>query len=93
MNNIFWIVLWTSLFLAGCVSGPAPEKEAVGMPNPAAVHCEKTGGKVEIWVDEEGNQTGICRRSDGSLCEEWALFRDGECRPPDEGLRPLRREP
>ena len=47
------------------------------MANPASVHCEELGGKLEIRNTEEG-QTGVCVYFDGSECEEWALYR-GEC--------------
>lgn len=77
--------------LAGCVSRPAVEKgTVVGMANPASVHCEKQGGRSETWMDAKGNQAGYCRFPDGRLCEEWAFFREGICRPPGKDLKPLR---
>mmetsp|Transcript_718 Transcript_718/g.2121 ORF Transcript_718/g.2121 Transcript_718/m.2121 type:complete len:234 (-) Transcript_718:129-830(-) len=51
---------------------------AVGMGNPASVHCESMGGTVEIRKDESGNKYGICVLEDGNECEEWSYFR-GEC--------------
>lgn len=46
--------------------------------NPASVNCVQKGGELEIRLAEEGGQYGVCKFSDGSECEEWALFR-GEC--------------
>jgi putative hemolysin len=56
-----------------------PQEEGAGMPNPASVHCEEQGYKLEIR-DEAGGQVGYCIFPDGSECEEWAFFR-GECKP------------
>jgi putative hemolysin len=56
---------------------PAP---AAGLANPAAVHCEKQGYKIEIRSDKKGNQYGVCVFDDGTECEEWAYYR-GECSP------------
>jgi len=58
---------------------PSGEKP-IGMANPASVHCEEQGHKLEIRSDAEGNQFGVCVFPDGSECEEWAYFR-GECAP------------
>lgn len=45
--------------------------------NPASENCIKKGGKLSI-VDKPEGQVGMCTLSDGTICEEWALFR-GEC--------------
>jgi putative hemolysin len=60
-------------------SNPTPE---TGLPNPASVHCEQNGGKLELRQDAAGGVSGICHFNDGSECEEWAFFR-GECSPGD----------
>jgi putative hemolysin len=57
---------------------PGDSQDIADMPNPASVYCEENGGTVEILEDEEGNQYGLCRFADGSVCDEWAFFR-GEC--------------
>jgi dipeptidyl-peptidase-4 len=60
--------------------GPGGEAEAAtGMPNPASVHCEEQGAKLEIRT-EAGGEVGYCLFPDGSECEEWAFYR-GECGP------------
>ena len=50
------------------------------MPNPASVHCQEKGHKLEIRTDVDGSQVGVCVFPDGTECEEWAYFRD-ECGP------------
>ncbi len=57
----------------------APSGQA-GMANPASVHCEEHGGKVEMRTDANGGVYGVCIFPDGSECEEWKFFR-GECKP------------
>lgn len=72
--SVFVIVLYP-----GCAPpGPVGEPE-IGMANPASVHCEDQGGRLEIR-DEENGQVGYCTFQDGSECEEWAFF-NGECQP------------
>jgi hypothetical protein len=48
----------------------------MNMANPASVHCEQTGGKLELRQDAAGNAVGMCVLPDGTECEEWAYFRD-----------------
>ena len=60
---------------------------AANMANPASVHCEEQGGKVEIRESEAG-QYGICIFPDGSGCDEWALFR-GICKHGAQDAAPL----
>lgn len=75
-----------TLGLAAC-GGPRTddpvEDTPAGLANPASVHCEETGGTLEIRTDEEGGQVGVCLFDDGSECEEWAYYR-GECAPGDQ---------
>lgn len=58
-----------------CEFAPCPEKPYTQMANPASVYCEQNGGKLEIRTAFDGGQTGYCKFSDGSECEEWAYFR------------------
>ena len=60
--------------------------QAIGLPNPASVHCQEKGGKLEIITDAYGNQIGMCNFADGSACEEWAFYR-GAC--VEGGIYPL----
>ncbi len=81
--------LVSSLMLAAC-AGPLPPATptlapptatapAAGLANPASVNCETVGGRLELVTLPDG-QVGVCVLPDGSLCEEWALFR-AECQP------------
>jgi putative hemolysin len=45
--------------------------------NPAAQNCLDKGGKLEK-LEETAGQLGLCRFSDGTVCEEWQFFQ-GEC--------------
>lgn len=68
---------------AACAPSPEPESsQAVGMANPASVHCQSEGGKSEIRRNAGGDQYGVCVFEDGRQCEEWALFRDKRCVAP-----------
>ncbi|MBN2006057.1 MAG: DUF333 domain-containing protein [Anaerolineae bacterium] len=55
----------------------APAGEPAGMANPASVHCQQQGGRVQIRSTDAG-EIGMCVFSDGQECEEWAFYR-GEC--------------
>lgn len=48
------------------------------LPNPASVHCEEVGGKLEMKKDAGGGEVGFCTLPDKSVCEEWSLLRN-EC--------------
>ena len=79
-----------ALLLAGCDVVPLPDPTPLpapsqptaqpALPNPASVHCQEQGGRLEIRTAADGSQTGYCVFPDGSECEEWAFFR-GECAP------------
>ncbi|MGE4322864.1 MAG: DUF333 domain-containing protein [Sphingobium sp.] len=70
----------TLLLATGCASTAAPPPP-VGMPNPASVHCQDQGGKLEIRTGPDG-QTGYCHLPDGRVIEEWELYRSqGSVRP------------
>jgi len=50
---------------------------AFASPNPAAVHCERFGGKNSIVQTSRG-ESGLCTFEDKSVCGDWAFFRS-EC--------------
>ena len=54
---------------------------AVGLANPASVACVNSGGRVENKTLANGGQIGMCHMRDGRICEEWALYHNGICRP------------
>lgn len=76
------IIAVIAMAMAACSTPPsrtdAPQPKA-GLANPAAVACIKQGGQVDLRKDASGNVTGICKLPDQRECEEWALFRDGQC--------------
>lgn len=82
------ILLLTLTPAAACASPPSatptPQLPAVSpspadSANPASRNCQDKGGRLEIVTLPDG-PVGVCVFADGSLCEEWAYFRD-ECRP------------
>jgi uncharacterized protein len=67
----------------GCNAGTAVTTTAptsVGMANPASVNCGNVGGKTEIKKDAQGNEYGMCTFTNGTTCDEWALFRNEGCK-------------
>jgi len=60
-------------------AAPANVTGSVGMANPASVNCGKVGGKTEIKTNADGGQYGMCTFTNGTSCEEWALFRGEGC--------------
>lgn len=91
LHNAFLAATLVALTASACSARPGADRgEArvpedrdrtpmTGMPNPASVHCEALGGSLEIRTDADGGQYGMCRLPNGRICEEWALYRDGEC--------------
>ena len=49
------------------------------MANPASVNCGNIGGTTQIITNPDGSQYGMCKFSNGTTCEEWALFRGEGC--------------
>ena len=84
IRRIHLSILLAGVALAMTACGAAPEPTVVptqaDIPNPASIFCEGQGGKLEIRDDASGGQAGICVFSDGSECDEWALYRN-ECQP------------
>lgn len=53
----------------------------IRMPNPATLYCVKKGGKIETHYEDKKGQVNFCRLPDGSVNEEWALFRRDNPKP------------
>ena len=53
------------------------------MANPASVNCGTLGGKTDIKTAADGGEYGMCTFTNGTTCEEWALFRGEGCKPYD----------
>lgn len=66
-------------FVAACGGGGtesgAPDLARAGMANPASVYCARLGGQLEIRQEQAG-EAGYCHLKDGSVIEEWKLYRD-----------------
>jgi hypothetical protein len=74
------------LFHKKCKQGECRDKMGVcdkvgpiGVGNPASIHCEKNGGKLEILKRDKG-EIGVCVFKDFSRCEEWAFMKK-KCKP------------
>lgn len=52
---------------------PAPQPR-IGMANPASVYCQQRGGTLEMRRTAQGT-AGWCHLPDGTVVEEWALWR------------------
>ena len=78
---LFILILLLGILLpAACRTIQISSTPQANLPNPASVHCEQQGYKLEIVTAADGSQNGICVFPDGSECDEWAYFR-GECGP------------
>jgi predicted secreted protein/putative hemolysin len=84
------VMLVLVLLVSGCTQQvvtppgtktPTATQTVIGMPNPASVYCGQAGGTLEIKKDNSGNEYGMCTFSNGTSCEEWALFRNEGCKP------------
>jgi putative hemolysin/predicted secreted protein len=74
---------WALFRGEGCKAGVAAVATTaapVGMANPASVACGAAGGKLEIKKDASGGEYGMCTFTNGTSCEEWALFRGEGCK-------------
>lgn len=79
---LFAVIAATGLGHGSAAAASAPA--AVGLANPASVHCGQLGGRLEIVTVAHGGQVGMCHLPDGRICEEWALFRDKRCVRPGQ---------
>jgi uncharacterized protein len=77
---------WALFRGEGCKAGvsvnqtpAAPASNQTGIANPASVSCVNLGGKVDI-KDSAAGQYGMCTFTNGTTCEEWALFRGEGCK-------------
>lgn len=68
--------------LGACTARHGPAQAArIGMPNPASAYCQHVGGRLEMRTSPQGT-TGWCHLPDGTVMEEWALFRRDHSAPP-----------
>lgn len=74
-----------TVLVVGCGGEPEPEPEStVQIPNPASEYCVAQGGRVEIVTDSTG-QKGMCHLADGTVVEEWELYRRDHAEAGDSG--------
>lgn len=74
---------WALFRGEGCkavVAVTKPTATQIGLANPASVSCGKVGGTTEIKKNADGSEYGMCKFSNGTTCEEWALFRGEGCK-------------
>jgi putative hemolysin/predicted secreted protein len=74
---------WALFRGEGCKAGVAAvatTAASAGMANPASVACVNAGGKLEIKKNADGGEYGMCTFTNGTSCEEWALFRGEGCK-------------
>jgi len=74
---------WALFRGEGCKAGAAVTTTTpamAGLANPASVNCGKIGGTTEIKKDAQGNEYGMCTFTNGTSCDEWALFRNEGCK-------------
>lgn len=88
------LCLTAGILIAGCIQQPlapaqvptlTPTLQPTSMPsagiaNPASVNCGKIGGMTEIKKSADGSEYGMCTFTNGTSCEEWALFRGEGCK-------------
>ena len=69
-------IQFSSIFMFLMIGGCSPSEPDQGaqMANPASEYCLKIGGKLEIIEDAAGEK-GMCHLPDGTVMEEWELFR------------------
>ena len=70
------IVFFSGIFALSLFGGCSSREpgQAAAVANPASEHCVRKGGKLEI-VKEAAGEKGICHLPDGTVVEEWELFR------------------
>ncbi|PCR35834.1 hemolysin, partial [Klebsiella pneumoniae] len=64
------------LALAGCTQPqPTAPTKTIGMPNPAAVYCQQSGGTRVPVQNAAGRQHSVQKLPSGETLDEWALWR------------------
>src|SRR4051812_6884386 len=74
MNGV--VLVWSAMAavsVVGVSQAFAGGSSSCGVPNPAAVWCDHSGGKLE-YFKESGGDLGICRL-ERALIDEWTFYR------------------
>ncbi|MEN6395728.1 MAG: DUF333 domain-containing protein [Methanoregula sp.] len=90
---IVGLCLFSGIIIAGCTQQSTPASTPMttaipqetgslqaGVANPASVNCGTIGGTTEIKKNADGSEYGMCTFTNGTTCEEWALFRGEGCK-------------
>jgi len=72
-STLLLVSIFIALSLSSCATREETEQPAQ-LPNPASLFCIESGGRVEIVKEEEGER-GICHLPDGTVIDEWELYR------------------
>ena len=65
-------------FALGCTASVGltePASSSAQLANPASTYCLQQGGQLTLQKDAAGNASGLCTLPDGTVIDEWALFR------------------
>jgi len=92
ISLLLGLVVIAATFMSGCTQqatpaqAPAATQTPQGTPavqpsmaNPASVNCGNIGGSTEIRKNADGSEYGMCTFTNGTSCEEWALYRGEGC--------------
>ncbi len=63
------------LALGACAKPSKNVEEPIDVANPASEYCVKLGGRSETKKDKDGGEYGVCHLPDGTIIDEWELFR------------------
>ncbi|OTG83288.1 hemolysin [Acinetobacter sp. ANC 5054] len=81
MKKLLYIFVFT-LGSVGCTASKPQSNPNLSLANPASVYCQQHGGKSIIQHTTQGD-VGLCKLTNGSVVDEWELFRKGQtnCEP------------
>lgn len=75
-HSLLMLTTLSSFFVLSACTPQAPQDAVIDMANPASVFCvQEKQGRIEIVTDTSGNQKGLCHLPDGTVVDEWELFR------------------
>ena len=67
---------WVMLMMYRSVNAKSETtEETTQIANPASEYCVAQWGTINIVKDEEGNESGMCKLSDGTEVDEWEYYR------------------
>lgn len=75
------LMVLTTAMSACAFPETAEQPKPIGLANPASTYCLGLGGKRETRKDAAGNESSVCHLPDGTVIDEWALFRRDHRQP------------